>query len=43
MSFLTVVALFFISEKFYRNKSLDFGKTFKNKLRIKPGLLSCRT
>ena len=27
----------------YKNKSLDFGKKFKNKLRTKPGLLSYKT
>ena len=27
----------FLQEQFYRNKSLDFGKKFKNKLRTKPG------
>ena len=26
-----------------KNKSLDFGETFKDKLRTKPGLLSHRT
>ena len=29
--------------QFYKNKSLGFGKKFKNKLRTKPGLLSHRT
>ena len=35
---------FFLQEQFYKNKSLDFGKTkIKNKLKTKPGLLSHRT
>ena len=33
----------FLKEQFYKNKSLGFGKKFKNKLRTKPGLLSHRT
>ena len=32
-----------LQEQFYKKKSLGFGKTFKNKLRTKPGLLSSRT
>ena len=30
-------------EQFYKNKSLNFEKKIKNKLRTKPGLLSNRT
>ena len=32
-----------LQEQFYKNKSLDFGKKIKKKLRIKPGLPSHRT
>ena len=34
---------FCIYEQFYKNKSLDFGKKCKDKLRAKPDLLSNRT
>ena len=34
--------LFFLEEKFYKNKSLGFGKKIKNKLKTKPDLLSRR-
>ena len=32
-----------LQEQFYKKNSLGFGKTFKNKLRTKSGLLSSRT
>ena len=35
--------LFLLKEQFYKNKSLELGKKIKNKLRIKPGLLSYRS
>ena len=34
---------FFLQEQFYKNKTLDFVKICKNKLRAKPGLLSHKT
>ena len=34
---------FFLQEQFYKKKSADFDKKFKNKLRTKPGLLSHST
>ena len=34
--------LFFLQEQFYKNKSPDFGKSFKNKQRTKPGFLPHR-
>ena len=32
-----------LEEQFYKNKSFDFGKKIKTKLRTKIGLLSYRT
>ena len=32
----------FLLEQFYKNENLGFDKNFKDKLRTKPGLLSCR-
>ena len=37
---LVSIYTLFLKEQFYKNKSLDFAKKIKNKLRTKPGLLS---